>query len=157
MSLAACRGRAGQAAGSMGRRSGPRRSALFRDESSAARRERPARARKRRSWPWPCRWRGTPATCARPSRAVVLLRSSGSPHGQASAIAAQRASLKREIACLRLQLGKEKSITETALGSNRTLDSDSRKWDSQLATDEKGFRDFVSGAFFFLRWCSLTW
>jgi hypothetical protein len=35
--------------------------------------------------------------------------------------------LKREIACLRLQLGKEKSITETALGSNRTLDSDSRK------------------------------
>ena len=32
-----------------------------------------------------------------------------------------------EIACLRLQLGKEKSLTETALGSNRTLDSDSRK------------------------------
>ena len=54
-------------------------------------------------------------------------RSPGSPHGQASAIAAQRASLKCEIACLRLQLGKEKSIAETALGSNETLDSDSRK------------------------------
>ena len=104
-----------------------RRSAWSRDESSATRREPPTRARTRRSWPWRCRSRGTPATCARPCQAAALSPSPGSPHGQASAIAAQRASLKREIACLRLQLGKEKSITETALGSNRTLDSDSRK------------------------------
>ena len=33
--------------------------------------------------------------------------------------------------------------------SLETLDSDSRKWDSQAARNEKGFRNFVSGAFFF--------
>ena len=80
----------------------------------------------------------------------LLLRRAGLPHGQASATAAQRASLKVAVPCVvALNWAKEIRPPKRRSISTGDSDSDSRKWDSQGATYEKGFRNFVSGAFFF--------
>ena len=87
-----------------------------------------------------------------------LRHSPGSPHGQASAIAAQRASLNYGVAFLTaLNWAKEIRSPKRRSVSHETLDSDSRKWDSRgCYTDEKGFRNSVSGAFFFC-WVTPGW
>ena len=63
-----------------------------------------------------------------------------------------------ECDCMSLpQLGKENLLAETAIKSrHETLDCDSRKWDSLSVAKltEKGFRNSVSGAFFFCLVCS---
>src|SRR5690606_11427204 len=85
-----------QAAGWTGRRPAARPSARFPDGTSTARPEPPGRAHSRPAEPSPCRCPETDSICGPPSQAAAPLRSPDLPHGQASAIAAQRASLTIE-------------------------------------------------------------
>src|SRR5271165_428092 len=132
----------------MGIRSAPLRSASSPDGSSAERRERRVRVRKHRRGPWPCRARERPATCARPSPVAALSLSPGSPHGQASAIAARRASFQLHIRSFAIHQGNRNLPAKTT----PTLDSDSGKWSSLgRDTERRGFRTETFGGLFLLR------
>lgn len=150
MSTPACRARATRAAGSMGRRRGrPRQSMRSQGERSGVHLELKGRVPSRRGSAAPCRWRGRSSTCGRPSQAAGMKRRSGLPHGQASAIAARKASLGYVVPCLCLMRAKKIRSPKRLKNSSRTLDCDSRKWDSQCRqTSREGLPEHRFGGLF---------
>lgn len=153
MSKRACRARATSACRWTERRSDrPPLSGPSPDGRSKARSTRKASAPTPQGAAAPYKWRGKHSICARPFRAVVPLRPFDLPRGQASAIAAQRASLEDVTACLCLSLGKENPLAETTPKRLTPIRGSVILW---VRIQRRGFRNGdVTGAFFFCLWFS---